>query len=287
MRTDLAIEAAQQLSLKSDLEGISQNIEIYENLSLEVTDISVETQAAAEKLSKPMGRYITVRSLDGTFDKYSECFEQRVEIIAKQINLLHQNAQNVLCAGLGNREITPDAVGPLCTDKIFATRHIKALATEIDTGDLLCVSAISTGVMGQTGIEASEQVKAVCDRISPDLVVAVDALACADIEHLGCTIQLCNTGISPGSGVANARSELSENTLGVCCIAVGIPTVVDLSVAAQQLSGSPAKKEIDEMMVTSRNCDKLVFNAANYISCAINRAFQPSISLDDLRSLTQ
>lgn len=107
MRTDLAIEAAQQLSLKSDLSGITQNIEIYENCAMEITDISIDTQQAAEKIGKPVGRYITLRALDGGYDGFSECFAQRVEIIAQQIENLCDNPQRILVCGLGNREITP------------------------------------------------------------------------------------------------------------------------------------------------------------------------------------
>ena len=132
-----------------------------------------------------------------------------------------------LVAGLGNQSITPDAIGPLCAQRVFATRHIRQLGNELDMGELTEVSVIRPGVLGQTGIEASDLVKAACSRIDADTVIAVDALACSETHNLGRTIQLTDTGISPGSGVANSRKELSRRTLGADCIAVGIPTVTD------------------------------------------------------------
>lgn len=287
VRTDLALESARQLSLTKDIEGVSRNIDIAEDAELEICDITIETEEAARTIGKPVGRYITVRSVSAPFDCYCEHFEKRVDIISQQILKLCRDPQKILAVGLGNRQITPDAVGPLCADRIFATRHIKSLSDEIDSSGLSDLSVIQTGVMGQTGIEASEQVKAICGKISPDLVIAVDALACSEMEHLGSAIQLCNTGISPGSGVENARKELSPATLGTACIAVGTPTVVDLSTAAEHLFGAPVPVTRRTMMVTPRNVDKLVMNSAKYIAYAINRAFHPDLSLEDIQSLVE
>lgn len=286
IRTDLAVESARQISLTRDIEGIERHISIDEESQLEITDITINTLDAAQIIGKPQGRYITLKSLDGPLDSFSPHFEKRAEIIAQQIRKLDEKAQSVLVAGLGNRAITPDAIGPLCSEKIFATRHIKMYAQEIDSSDLTELSVIETGVLGQTGVEASEQVKAVADRISPELVVAVDALACSEPEHIGCTVQLCNTGISPGSGVENARKELSRSTLGVTCIAVGVPTVIDLSTAAEKMFGQSAPQGTTGMTVTPRNVDKLVKNAAEYIAMGINLAFQHCLTAEDLRSLT-
>lgn len=147
-----------------------------------------------------------------------------------------------MAVGLGNYALTSDAVGPLTAEKIFATRHIKSLAKEIDTDDLGEVTVIQTGVLGNTGIESSEQVKAIAERVTPQAVIAVDALACSELSNLGRTIQLCNTGISPGSGVENARKELSLSTLGVKCIAIGVPTVIDLALPHSIFSVNPHLK---------------------------------------------
>lgn len=272
IRTDLAAEAVMQAEDIS-LGGVSTQVVTDEQAALEIQRIRVFTQEAAKALGKPVGRYVTVRLTDGMIDAYSEQAKLRTKLIAREIKALCGGKGGVLVAGLGNRDITPDAVGPLCADRVFATRHIAQLAGEIDMDGLSEVSVIQTGVLGRTGIESSDMVKAVCERVSAKTVIAVDALACAETENLGRTIQLTDTGISPGSGVANARRELSARTLGAECVAVGIPTVIDFG----------ADGEV--MMVTPRNIDKLVQNAAEYIAMAINLALHPQLSYDELMSL--
>lgn len=286
LRTDLAMESAQQIALKKNINGVNQNISVFEEAAAEITDITVETDSAAVLLGKPKGRYITIKFTE-QMDSFSDSFEKRVDIIAEQIKKFSPSAEKILAVGLGNRNITPDALGPMCADRIFASRHIKKLAAEIDSEGLAELSVIQTGVMGQTGIEASEQVKALCKNISPELVVAIDALACSDFSNLGNTIQLCNTGISPGSGVENSRKELSEQSLGIKCIAIGVPTVVDMTTAAEQITGAEAENEYQNMMVTPRNIDSLIMNASKYIAYAVNRAFHRSLSLSDIQSLVE
>ena len=272
IRTDLAAEAVMQAEDIS-LGGVSTQVVVNEQAALEIQRIRVFTQEAAKALGKPVGRYVTVRLTDGMIDAYSEQAKLRTKLIAREIKALCGGKGGVLVAGLGNRDITPDAVGPLCADRVFATRHIAQLAGEIDMDGLSEVSVIQTGVLGRTGIESSDMVKAVCERVSAKTVIAVDALACAETDNLGRTIQLTDTGISPGSGVANARRELSARTLGAQCVAVGIPTVIDFG----------ADGEV--MMVTPRNVDKLVHNAAEYIAMAKNLALHPELTYDELMSL--
>lgn len=284
-RTDLAVEAARRLSLSRDLEGISRRIDILSHAQLETADITIETSAAARELGRPKGRYITLKALDGTFENYCPCYDERVKELAESLRSLAGKAKRILVAGLGNRHLTADALGPLVTDKIFATRHIKRLAKELDSDELTEVSAVETGVLGQTGIESSEQIKALCQAVKPDLVVAVDALACWDLDHLGRTIQLCDTGISPGSGVENSRKELSRATLGVTCIAIGVPMVVDLASAAEMIFGAPAPEGSERMTVTPGSIDRLTASAASYIAEGINLAFQPGLTAEELRSL--
>lgn len=258
---------------------------MFTEAQAEVADITIDTEEAARLIGRPKGRYITLKALDGTFDNYSDRFEQRTELLAGHIRSLCKGAKSVLVAGLGNRSITADAVGSLCIDKIFATRHIKKYSREIDHSELTELAAIETGVLGRTGIESGEQVKAVCEAVRPDVVIAVDALACWELDHLGRTIQLCDTGISPGSGVDNARKELSRSTLGVTCIAIGVPMVVDLSSAAEMIFERTAPENSIGMTVTPGNVDRLASNAAEYIAMAINRAFQPTLDPEDIRSL--
>ena len=200
IRTDMAAESFSQAGGAKKLQGVKVENKVIESARLEVTDITIETQEAAEKLGRPVGRYITLTATDSTFDMYSDSFRERAEVIAKAIGELCGGCERFLAVGLGNYALTSDAVGPLTAEKIFATRHIKSLAKEIDTDDLGEVTVIQTGVLGNTGIESSEQVKAIAERVRPQAVIAVDALACSELSNLGRTIQLCDTGISPGSG---------------------------------------------------------------------------------------
>ena len=272
IRTDLAAEAVMQAEDIS-LGGVSTQVVVNEQAALEIQRIRVFTQEAAKALGKPVGRYVSVRLTDGMIDAYSEQAKLRTKLIAREIKALCGGKGGVLVAGLGNRDITPDAVGPLCADRVFATRHIAQLEGEIDMNGLSEVCVIQTGVLGRTGIESSDMVKAVCERVSAKTVIAVDALACAETDNLGRTIQLTDTGISPGSGVANARRELSARTLGAECVAVGVPTVIDYGAQGEA------------MMVTPRNVDKLVHSAAEYIAMAINLALHPKLTYDELMSL--
>ena len=272
IRTDLAAEAVMQAEDIS-LGGVSTQVVVNEQAALEIQRIRVFTQEAAKALGKSVGRYVTVRLTDGMIDAYSEQAKLRTKLIAREIKALCGGKGGVLVAGLGNRDITPDAVGPLSADRVFATRHIAKLEGEIDMNGLSEVCVIQTGVLGRTGIESSDMVKAVCERVSAKTVIAVDALACAETDNLGRTIQLTDTGISPGSGVANARRELSARTLGAECVAVGVPTVIDFGAQGEA------------MMVTPRNVDKLVHSAAEYIAMAINLALHPKLTYDELMSL--
>ena len=285
IRTDIAAESFSQAGGAEKLQGVKVKNKVIENARLEVTDITIETQEAAEKLGRPVGRYITLTATDSTFDMYSDSFRERAEVIAKAIGELCGGCERFLAVGLGNYALTSDAVGPLTAEKIFATRHIKSLAKELDTDDLGEVTVIQTGVLGNTGIESSEQVKAIAERVRPQAVIAVDALACSELSNLGRTIQLCNTGISPGR-VENARKELSLSTLGVKCIAIGVPTVIDLCTAAQHIFGQTAPESSENIMVAPKTADKLSENCAKLIAMGINRAVHPALSQEDIQTLT-
>ena len=273
----MAAESFSQAGGAEKLQGVKVKNKVIENARLEVTDITIETQEAAEKLGRPVGRYITLTATDSTFDMYSDSFRERAEVIAKAIRELCGGCERFLAVGLGNYALTSDAVGPLTAEKIFATRHIKSLAKEIDTDDLGEVTVIQTGVLGNTGIESSEQVKAIAERVTPQAVIAVDALACSELSNLG---------ISPGSGVENARKELSLSTLGVKCIAIGVPTVIDLCTAAQHIFGQTAPESSENIMVAPKTADKLSENCAKLIAMGINRAVHPALSQEDIQALT-
>ncbi len=285
IRTDLALEATQQLTKTTPVEGITKNE--YQKANLNITEIIVETDSAAQNLGKPKGKYITIQS-ELSLENHPDNFNERVDILAEEINKLCVNKENILVIGLGNKSITPDSLGPDVADQTFATRHIKQLAKDVDTSDLSTVSVIKTGVLGDTGIESSETVRAICDMLKPTVIIAIDALACSEISNLGTTIQLCDTGISPGSGVENARKELSEQTLGAKVIAIGVPTVVDMQTISEYVFGTPApNKEMNNMMVTPRSIDKLIMRVSRLIAMGVNRAFQPNLSIEDITSLVE
>lgn len=285
-RTDLAIESATSICSVAPIEGIIKKVDFYESEQIEITEISVESQKASEMLDIPIGKYITLENVEGCFSLYSDLYNEQVELLAKQLKkLIPEETEKIMVVGLGNTGITPDSLGPVSADKIFATRHIKRLAKDIDTSDLKEITVVKTGVMAQTGLESSEYVKAVIKQTEPQLVVAVDALACSDISHLGTTIQLTDTGISPGSGVENARKELSAKTLGIPCIAVGVPTVADMNTLAEAMCEGDVNSEFNGMIVTPKSIDNLIIRTASIISTAMNRVFHPTLTDEEITSL--
>lgn len=277
IRTDLAQENIPKNSEK--LDGITKSEK--ERNGCKITSVEIHSDKAGEKIGKPKGRYITVN-----FNEISpESFEDTAECIADELSALMPKG-SALVACLGNKNITPDAIGPMSAEKILATRHIADELPELEEfSGIREVSVLAMGVLGQTGIEAAEIVKSVCERTSPDFVIVVDALACRDSERLCRTVQLSTTGISPGSGVQNSRKELSEKTLGVPVIAVGIPTVIDMHTVAEKLTGREVKDDTPNMMVTPRDIDKLVERSSKLIGFAVDRALFPEFSFEELEML--
>lgn len=230
----------------------------------------VSTEEAAKKLNKPIGTYVTVDTGDiasGTVEA-----DGAADILSSVISRFLQNEKSFLVVGLGNMTLTVDALGPLAAEGILATRHIEsAFAESIGLTGLKSVSVLAPGVLGQTGMEAYEVIKAVCAAVRPEAVIVIDALAAAEHHRLGKTVQINNFGISPGSGVGNRRREISRQTLGVPVVAIGIPTV--------------AATEHDSLIITSRECDLLTRRSAELIAHAVNFALQPAIGRDILLSL--
>lgn len=268
IRTDLAWEA--HFSEEKSAEGIKVR-ERTEN-GIEITDITVESDTAAERLSKEKGRYITAH-IGNISDGLAEAYGA-AEVLAEELSRLLPDFSRALFIGVGNPELTADALGPKTANGILATRHIeRKFASEIGLDGLKSVAVLSTGVLGKTGMETFEIIKAVCDTVKPDVVITVDALAAADNANIGNTVQICDCGISPGSGVGNRRREISRRTLGVNVIAVGVPTVADFSHVREGL------------IVTTRDIDLLTKRAAELLSHAINFALQPDIEREVLLSL--
>lgn len=283
IRTDLALEKCENSDANS-LRGV--NVESFSAAEVKITRIDVVNEKGAETLGKPIGRYITAETIP--LAKHTQFIGDGLEAIAKEISSLVPGDGSVLVAGLGNSSITPDALGPKCSEMIFATRHIKGeLLRETGFGGLRSVCAISTGVIGNTGAEAGEIIKALVNQLGISAVITVDALAARSVDRLGNTIQMCSTGIIPGSGVGNSRSEINEKTVGVPVIAIGVPTVVDAATLVSDFAGNNSFAcPPSAMMVTPREVDLMIEHAAKLTSLAINRALQPEISAEDLLMLT-
>ncbi len=281
IRTDLAVEVIDDQAHNLP-KGVARKLR--KSSVCMVTEIIVEDEMAGLRIGKPKGKFITIET--DRLSAHPSDFNEQAQNIADEIRLLAGEKSSILVIGLGNNDITPDALGPQVISQIIATRH---LADELpkghELGNLKPVSALATGVLGQTGIEVAEIIKAICDRTSPDCVVVIDALACSDVSRLGTTIQLTDTGISPGSGVQNRRKEISETTVGVPVIAVGVPTVVDMHTIVENITGSAPGKHVPNMMVTPRDIDKLIERTAKLLAYAINKAAQPDLSLEDITAL--
>jgi len=281
IRTDLALETV--AAAKTQIPGIIQ--EKREGAGCTVTEITVESDMAGMRIGKSRGIYVTVETDRANAD--SDEFNEAVDAMAEEIGRLLPKEGEILVLGLGNNDITPDALGPQAIARILATRHLSAeLGPEHPFSALRPVCALAPGVLGQTGIEVAEIARSLCDRIKPAGVIAVDALACADIKRLGRTIQITDTGISPGSGVQNKRKEISKATLGVPVVALGVPTVVDMHTIAENISGKAPEPDMPNMIVTPRDIDKLIERMAKFVGFAINKALFPEMTVEDFIALS-
>ncbi|HET7628399.1 MAG TPA: GPR endopeptidase [Bacillales bacterium] len=231
VRTDLALEA-HELKKEQDaatgVEGVVVKDENVKGIKLTTVDISAE---GAAKIGKKAGHYLTFE-MQGIRKRDSDLQEKVEEIFSEQFAKFldtHGISKDAHClvVGLGNWNVTPDALGPVAVEKILVTKHLFDLAPENVGEGFRPVSAISPGVMGVTGIETSDIILGVIEKAKPDFVIAIDALAARSIERVNTTIQVSDSGIHPGSGVGNKRKELSEETLGIPVFAIGVPTVVD------------------------------------------------------------
>lgn len=283
-RTDLALERCENLDEKS-FDGIE--MDIIEKDGAKITRIEVLDKNGEKTVGKPKGRYVTVEV--APFTHQAQFIDETLEAVADEIRRIIPENGSVLVAGLGNMSITPDALGPKCASMIFATRHITGeLLRSTGLSGLRCVTSVATGVAGETGAEAGEIIKGIVQTVAPDVVITVDALAARNVERLGRTIQMCDTGIIPGSGVGNSRQEISEKTIGVPVISIGVPTVVDAATLIMDCTGneSSVSRKAESMMVTPREIDLMIERAAKLTSLAVNRALQPDISAEDLLILT-
>lgn len=269
-RTDIALESFEE-SGKTSLPGVQVKH------GGGITYVRVLDEKGSRLLGKPVGEYITVEV--PSFVNDTDIFDGRLKKIASILkNLLPPECDNVLAVGLGNMDITADALGPKTGNYIFATRHLTSqLKRDMGFEDLKTVSCVCTGVLGETGIESAEIIKGVASVVKPSCVIAVDALAATSAKRLGTTVQLSTAGVIPGSGVGNHRFEISRKTLGVPVISIGIPTVISASV----ISG----RQGDSMFVTPREIDRLTEQGAKLIGMSINVCLQSAIDERDLYAL--
>ena len=232
VRTDLALEAREKFEEDNvEIKGVRVAEETREKSEIKITTMVIETENGAKAMGKPKGTYITLEAAN--MDCQDEDYHREISVelarIVKKLMPRKKEALSVLVAGLGNREVTPDALGPRVVDNMMITRHVLKEFGKYAFGEeeVNAVSGIVPGVMAQTGMESQEIIKGVVDETKPDVMVAIDALAARSTRRLSRTIQITDTGINPGSGVGNHRHGLSEKTIGIPVIAIGVPTVVD------------------------------------------------------------
>jgi spore protease len=317
IRTDLAIEARELVNsddAEADIDGVKFSQD--EANGITVTWVEVTDERGARQMGKPIGNYVTVEC-EAMKENDVDTHEEIIKILADKLGRLHKLHRDgaVLVVGLGNWYVTPDALGPKVISKILVTRHISGSLPHELIGAVRPVSAISPGVMGLTGIETGEIIKGVTERVKPDLVIAVDALAARKTNRINATVQLSDTGISPGAGVGNKRMALTEETLGVPIVAIGVPTVVDAAtlvndtldrMLSSMMEAVPrgsdffkmlANLESDEkyklitdildpyagnMFVTPKEVDAVVERLSNIIANSINIALHPGIDATDI-----
>ena len=290
-RTDLAMEARElwqeEAGELTALSGVEARDSVREGIP--VNTVRVLSEAGERALGKPRGNYVTL-TLEGVAGRAENIFARAVRAVAAELTTLLSDVPPqalVLVAGLGNRAITPDAVGPLVHSHTLVTRHLVRQMPE-HFGSLRPVASVAAEVLGNTGVESGELVRAVCEKLSPGCVVAVDALASRSLRRLCTTVQLSDTGITPGSGVGNHRMGLTRETLGVPVIAVGVPTVVDAATLAADLLDSQEPPDLgagQDVLVTPKDIDSQVADLSKIIGYGISMALQPGMAVEELELL--
>lgn len=290
-RTDLAVEAHELAG--GDLSGVEYTQQKEEDI--EISKLIIKTHKASIKLKKEQGTYITIDIPSLTDNAIAN--ENNIKIISREIARLLPVNGLVLVCGLGNKEITPDALGPKTVSRVLATRHITGeIARSTGLDKLRPVAVLSTGVTGQTGIETYEYIDSIVKKVRPTAVIVIDALASRRINRLGCTVQISDTGICPGAGVQNHRKKISADTLGIPVIAIGVPTVVDaVTLVVDMLNiddgktTEQIKKELTpkdkQMVVTPKEIDLLIDRASRLVSMAINCSLHKDIDVSVLEGL--
>ena len=316
VRTDLALEAREiyKDTYKREADGVIVEESTVDDIK--VTSVHVKSEDGAVKIGKPIGTYITIdipefthydgEIMDRVSDVLSDCVKNLIKI---------DHEKTALVIGLGNWNVTPDALGPKVVEKMMITRHLKQVMPEAIDDSVRPVCALAPGVLGITGIETVEIIKGLVEKVNPSLVVCIDALASRRLERVNRTIQIGDTGISPGAGVGNNRMQINEKYLGVPVIAIGVPTVVDAATIVndamdlvldemikQSTEGGEfynMLKSIDknekghmiksllnpyvgDLMVTPKEVDIVIDSVSKIISNGLNMALQPNLDMEDI-----
>jgi spore protease len=315
VRTDLAVEA-KEIYQKQNYEMPGVEVEENNEGDIKITKVVVINDVGERMMGKPKGTYVTIEM--PRFTHYdSETMDGVSQVLGKTLSSMVKldDSMTALVVGLGNWNVTPDALGPKVVSKIMVTRHLKELIPDqIDEG-IRPVCTITPGVLGITGMETGEIIKGVVDKLKPNLIVCIDALASRKMERVNSTIQIGDSGISPGSGVGNKRMEISEKTLGIPVIAIGVPTVVDAATMAndtidmvldemigqskhggefynmlKSIDKNEKQRMIQEiltpyvgnLMVTPKEVDLVIDSVSKVIANGINISLQPALDLDDI-----
>ena len=292
-RTDLALEAREIWRESAQAQDRIEEVETEETTreGYPVTTVRITGERGARTLGKPAGTYITLE-LAGLKRREEDAFPRAARALAEELKgLLNlKEGESALVVGLGNRAITPDNIGPGAVGHTLVTRHLVEQVPE-HFGHFRPVAALAAGVLATTGVESGELVRAMADRIKPACIIAIDALASRSLKRVCTTIQLADTGITPGSGVGNHRTALNRETLGVPVIALGVPTVVDVATLCADVLEEAGKGELEPealngagagLMVTPRDIDQSAADLAKVIGFGVNLALQDGLTIEDV-----
>lgn len=323
VRTDLALEAKEIASKRMGEQIPGIDVSKEENDGITVTRMDIQNEQGASAIGKMIGHYVTIevpelRRKDSVLqDRVATTFAKEFEAFLRKVNIA-QNAK-VLVIGLGNWNVTPDALGPIVVENVMVTRHYFELVPDQVAPGYRQVSAMAPGVLGITGIETSEIVQGIVDKSKPDLVIAIDALASKALERVNTTIQIADTGIHPGSGIGNKRKGINIEALGVPVIAIGVPTVVYASTIVNNsiellvkhmrqqtqntkeifgvLDSLPEEERLQfvrevlgplgmDLLVTTKEIDEFIEDIANIIASGLNAALHEAVDLDNVAAYT-
>ncbi len=289
LHTDMATECCTDSEILSEARGI--RLREHQKHDISVSRLDVLTPEGEQILGKPMGTYITL-DVGKVWLSDEERFERVARAVADELSqLVRSKVENPVCilvAGLGNRLITSDAIGPLAVEGLTVTRHIQKLDPSLfEKLRSLSIAAIAPGVVGQTGIETAELIRSAVETVSPSVLLCIDALAARSVDRLAVTVQLSDSGIAPGSGIGNQRQAINQEFLGIPVIAIGVPTVVDSSTMVYDMLEKAGVTDITEALeaeldngrsffVTLKDADAASADMARLLARAIQLAFSVS-----------